>query len=141
MKSLVRLGTVLAVTLAPAVASAQLYIGAMPSNEQLSRHMHSIDGCVGNGGTVYEWLGKFEQNTGWEWVVYYSYQEPDGSRYFDDNVVIRQLDTGVWILYCTIQDGSSQSRIIEPLPTAAPAEPVAPAEPAAPADEKPAAPG
>jgi len=139
MKALARLGAALtAVALVPAAASAQLYIGGMPSNDQLFRHMHAITGCVGNGGTLYEWLGKFEQNTA-EWVIYYSYAEPDGSRYFDDNVLIRQLDTGVWILYCTTQDGASQSRIIEPLP-AAPAEPAPAADPAAPAD-KPAAPG
>ncbi|MCW5697130.1 MAG: hypothetical protein KIS96_10430 [Bauldia sp.] len=138
MKTFARLGASLAAAaLVPTMASAQLYIGAMPTNEQLLRHMNAIPGCVGNGGVVYEWLGKFEQSAG-EWVVYFSYQEPDGSRYFDDNVIIRQLDTGVWILYCTTQDGATPSRIIEPLPVT-PEEPAAVDPPAA--EEKPAAPG
>jgi len=139
MKMLARLGGALAATtLLPALASAQLHVGAMPTDAQLMFHMHAISGCVGNGGTIYSMLGKYEQNPK-EWVVYYQYENPDGSRYFAYNVTIRQLDTGLWILNCVTQDGGSSGQIIEPLAAEiapAPAD-IAP-PPVEPAAEKPA---
>jgi hypothetical protein len=136
MKAFARIGAVLAASLAPTIASAQLHVGGMPSDEQLMFHMHAITGCVGNGGTIYAMVGKYESRVD-EWVIYYQYENPDGSRYFAYNAYLRRLDTARWILACTTQDGTEQAHIVEPLAAAepAPAEPVAPPPADAPADK------